>query len=318
MAGLIFKCIDIQDREIQITNIQSYRLSRDYDAPCDSMRLNFIIENSLTELKKLKAYYQSKLIFNGVVDTQREQMGKDGIYCFVYARSTACTLVDNQALPLTYNCPSANSLFFHNAYPFGFKSDLPELYAEYDYQVSKGKSCYGAINDFVYGICGKNILIDVDNQIYIPDENQVVDLSGNEIISEKHIINRGNPISRIDYKLNSSVNYCYHIKSKFFEEKDISRSKKMNISSMPLWQQGSALNNSLKISAREYELIEITMVGFVNAPIGVKANYQGNLIKNTDDYYISSLTVCADDKGVYSKIVLSRNIDLQEVNYVAE
>lgn len=317
MAELEIVAFGIDGKSVLLKEVKSYRLSRDYDAPCDGLRVYFLSDTSLAELNAVKVYNDKKMIFNGFVDTQREEVCEDGVWCFIFARSTASVLVDNQALPFAYNCPSANSLFYHNAYSFGFDSKLPELVTSSNYQVNKGVSCYGAINDFVYGISGKNVLIDVNNCLYIPDSEDEFDLNKYNIIEEKHNINRGNVVSQIDYKINGSSEYCYHLKSRFFEEKGIKRIKKTNISSLPLWQQESALRNILESYASGYETVEISVQGFVDAPIGINAVYNGKSLTLNGDYYISSVCVCADDKGIYSRIILSKHIDLKEVNYVA-
>lgn len=318
MALLKFILYDLENNTVEAKNIISYQLSRDIDAPCDGLRLSFSTDNSINEIKAICVYENDKCIFNGIVDTQREQLDDKGISVFIYARSTACVLVDNEALPFTYNYPSANSLYYHNAKGFGFKSKLPELFTSSGYQVGKGTSCYGAINNFVYGICGKKIAVDIDNYIYIPSGENIAEINDSKIISEKRIINRGNAISKIDYKANGSASYCYHIKSRFFDKKGICRSKKLNITAMPQWQQDSALLNALENGAADYITVEILVCGYVFANLYDRIDYKSKIFGDFEDYFISSVCHYGDANGEYTRLMLAKQIDLREVSYVAE
>lgn len=318
MAVLKFVLYDLMGNSFQANDVTSYGLSKNVDAACDGLQLTFTAEAAVNEFKSVKVFNKDNCIFNGLVDTQREQINEDGMSVYIYARSTASVLVDNEAVPFTYSYPSANSLYYHNARDFGFKSKLPELFSGSQYQVSKGTSCYGAINNFVYGICGKKIAVDVENNIYIPGGNAVVGIDGGKIISEKRTINRVKAISKIDYKANGSTSYCYHIKSRFFDERGISRCKKLNITSMPQWQQDSALLNALENAAADYCTVELALHGSVEACLYDRISYKSNILDNTDDYYISSIYAYGDKNGEYTRLTISKQIDLREVSYVAE
>lgn len=69
----------------------------------------------------------NKLIFNGYCDCQRTTADERGFETYIYARSSACLLVDNDAFAYTYNRPSAQSLFDAYAKPFGFSYKLDDI-----------------------------------------------------------------------------------------------------------------------------------------------------------------------------------------------
>jgi prophage tail gpP-like protein len=69
---------------------------------------------------RAEAYNGDKKIFNGFVDRQVASVSGEEKSVFIYARSSAAVLVDNEALPSQYHRPSARQLWFHNAREFGF------------------------------------------------------------------------------------------------------------------------------------------------------------------------------------------------------
>lgn len=318
MAVLDFYLYDLNDNQFYVENVVSCELSRDEDAACDGLRLNLQRSKMLDEINRVEVYREGKMIFNGYCDTQRESMSASGYQTFLYARSSACILTDNEAKPFTYNYPSALSLFSQNARPFGFTCNLPKLYSDSPYRVGSSTSCFAAINNFVSALTGKNIIVSCDNCITVADDEKEIDLNAYEILSEKRIINRGGVISSLEYKNDFKSDYSYHLKSRFFEEKDISNSKKINLSNLPEWQKNVTLLNLLKTSAKSYKTIEIEINGCFDFSLYTHVNYSSNYLGNLDDYYISSVKLCFSQSGGRTKIKLCKKIDLMEINYVVK
>ncbi|MDY4608887.1 MAG: hypothetical protein SO393_08305 [Eubacterium sp.] len=318
MAGLIFSAYDTEEKEIAVSNVLSYELSKDEDAACHGLRLYFISKVPLPELFMLRAKNNGTIVFNGYVDTQRETSDEKGTVCFVFARSTACVLLDNEAKPQVYFKPTAEALFLSNAKGLGFSSDLPEIVGDTDYQVDKGKSCYAAINDFVYNLTGKSMVVDVDNHIKLRDDGTKRNVDSADIISVKRTINRGGIICRLDCKTDESEDYTYHFKSKYFENKKILTSKKQNISSMSLYRRQYALKNILEKSAADYFTYEIRVNGSWNGDLYDLVEIDDSYFGSTDDCVVSSLRYSMNDSGTETKIVLRKKTDLEEITYVAE
>ncbi len=117
--------------------------------------------------------------------------------------------------------------------------NLPELYSENSYLVPKGTSCYGAINNYVSAVSGTPVYATPENVLKTYEKNSTVKrLDDYNILSLSYVINRSEPISEIDYKINSADNYSYHFKSGFVQKMGIERKRMMNLSSIPLWQRG--------------------------------------------------------------------------------
>lgn len=316
MAKLSFVATTILGDEIELENVMSYELNRDADAACDGLRLTISNDEMTQELTKIKAFLGGKLVFNGNIDCQRDSTN-NGIECFIYARSTASVLLDNEAEPTSYFSPSVSSLFYANASGFGFKSKLPELTSEHSYLVNKGVSCYGAINNFVRGLTGKSIVVNPENELLIPNGVGAINVSSLGIISEKRIINRGDLLSRIDYKINGDNRYCHHIKSAFLEQRGISSTKKINLSSLPRWQKEFNASTELTKAASTYYKAEIVADGCIMPQLYDKAVGKSKL-QAYNDYYVTSVCVILDSKGERTRITLCKNIDLEAISYVAE
>jgi hypothetical protein len=318
MAVLKFILYDLSENTFEVKNVISYEISRDVSAPCDAVRLTFETDDTLDEINRVEVFDGDKKVFNGYADTQREYVAKDGFECFIYARSSACVLVDNEAVPYTYNMPSAKSLCVKNSKDFGFKCCLDDIYCESSYQVNKGQSCFAAINNFVYGITGKRIMVNVDNEIVLPDSESEIDFAEFDIISEKRVINRGNVVSEVDYKINDENDYSHHIKSRFFEQQKINRTLKLNLSSLPQWQRDYTLINTLMTADELYNTIELVIDGCKDLTLYSLAKYESKKFGKAQNYIINSVCMISDTNGERTKVTLARKIDLKEITYVAK
>lgn len=318
MAELKFFIYDIDNNKTELDGITSFELSKDINAACDGLRLRFVRDDSLFEIYRIEVFFNHEKIFFGYCDTQRETSSEKGFEGFIYARSSAAILVDNEAKPFAYSSPSARSLFNHNAKEFGFIFNLPNLSCACDYRVCKGTSCYGAINDFIYAMSGKNIIVNSSNELTVLNGENTVILNDYFILSEKRSINRGEAISKIDYKRESSDRYIYHIKSRFLEENKINCSRKLNLSSLPQWQRQNRLKNKLESSSASYYETEIVLNGCHNFNLYDRVQYQSKYFGSIQNCYISSVCVSFTEKGAQTILTINKSIDLKEINYVDE
>lgn len=315
---LSFVLYNLKEEKFIPQNIMSYELSRDTDAPCDGLRITFAGDSSLDEIYRVEVFDNDKMVFNGYADTQREQMDDEGSTVFIYARSSACVLVDNEAEPRSYYKPSLLSLFEIYAKEFGFESELEDVCCSADYLITKGTSCYDAINNFAVGVIGKSIMVDVNNKLVIPDDALSFAINPRDVISEKRVINRGSAISVVDYKINSDLEYNYHLKSRFMERQRINRKRKINISTLPLWQQELTLRNIMSRACDSYNCIELVLDGSHMIPLFSRIAYDSRYQGVTRDYYLSSCKIIFDSKGERTRLVLSKKTDAEVISYVAE
>lgn len=317
MADLRFVLYDLEENEVAIGNLLSYELCRETDAPCDGLRLNFVNDDIMPELYKIKAYIGKKCVFNGYVDTQRETVRKNSVECFLYCRSSACLLTDSEAKPFAYTSPSARALYEINIGK-NFKYNLGEVFSDITYQVSKGTSLFGMLNGFVYSVTGENIRVTPENEIVLLKTDKAVRLDKSKIVALKRIINRGGAISKIDYKINNSTDYFYHRVSKVMCDKKITASKVSNISTVPDWQRETTLKSAFSTANSDYCGWKITMCGYIDVDLTNRLIADIEVFDGYGDVVVNGVTHIFDSNGERTVIDARCVLDLEEMSYVDE
>lgn len=316
MAEMSFELIGVSGETALVNETLSYELRRDIDAPCDGLSLSFISGKNLGEIKEVKAYCKDELIFYGLCDTQREERFNDGKRIFLYARSLAALLLDNEAVPGSFDSPTAGTMYLLNAKEYGFSFDMEDIACEGKYIVEKGCSCYAAVNRIVSAKTGKNMIATPDMRLVLPKGDNTKRLDSGRVISEEKIINRASLISRIDYKAAGDSLYLRHVKSETAEKLGIKRSEKINLSSLFDWQKEMRLKNVLRQSSRDYLSASITLDGAYGAELYSSVYYEGSGIEDLENYHVSSVCIGSRGRSEKTKIKLFKEIDLKERIYV--
>ncbi len=311
---MIFILKDIDDKQYIIDMAVSYELISEVGAACSGLRLYFDSDEQIGEINAVLVKNDSgTLVFNGFCDLQRESIKEYTSEYFIYARSTAALLVDNEASPFEYKNPTAKQLFAVNAEGFGFKCALPDIYTENSYVVSKGTSCFGAVNDFVFMMTGVPVYIDESNilKAYRISES-VKHLSDYDVISQSFIINRCDVISRVDYKINASENYKYHYSSALAEKNNIIRSRKINLSGLPLLQRENAAKKLISASVDNYYSMKVQLAGDCDFKLYDRVETEKG------EFIVCEIINSKSEKGGETALVLKKKTDGELINYVAE
>lgn len=311
---MIFILKDIDDKQYIIDTVVSYELISELGAACSGLRLYFDSDEQIGEINAVLAKNDSDtLVFNGFCDLQRESLKENTREYFIYARSTAALLVDNEASPFEYKNPTAKQLFAVNAKGFGFKCALPDIYTENSYVVSKGTSCFGAVNDFVFMMTGVPVYIDESNTLkaYKISED-VKNLADYDVISQNFIINRCDVISRVDYKINAFEKYKYHYSSALAEKNNIVRSRKINLSGLPLLQRENAAKKLIAASVDNYYSMKVQLAGDCDFKLYDRVKTEKG------EFIVSEIINSKGEKGGETALVLKKKTDGELINYVAE
>lgn len=313
-----FEFFDVNGNAVSAHRIISYEIISETAAVCDGLRLNFVYQKNIGEICIVKAYSGERLVFNGFCDKQKTIFGKTGGSCFIYARSSAALLVDNEAVPCQYSNPSARQLWFTNAKELGFECCLPEIYSEHSYLVPKGTSCYGAINNFVSAVCKAPVYATPENELKIYEESRDVKSLGDyNLLSLSYVINRSALISDIDYKINSSDNYSYHFKSVLAEKMGIKRRRLYNLSSVPLWQREITAETKINSALEDYYCISAELAGDCDFHLYDKVYADLNMLSGREEFYVSEIVKSKNQNGEKTAVVLKKKINGGLINYVA-
>ena len=318
MAEISVTLQSVGSEVCRVNELLSFELVRELDAVCDGLSLSYIAAKEPFEIDRVTVFLGGEKVFYGYCDRQRYSKTKKGYEVQIYARSSAAVLLDNEAQPAEYNAPSVNTLFCKEVEKSGFKNKLPRLGTKYVYNVAKGTTCYGAVNDFVKTLTSKDVLINPENELYIPDGKGVINLDDESIISETRCINRARPVTCIDYKSEDDSAYIRHYKSRYFEDKGIKRSRKTDVSSLPLWQRENALKNRLLIRTKGYYEVQFVLDGLRCCTLYDRAVCRESRIDEEDNLRLSRFVMKLDENGERTRLVFRKEIDLKEVNYVAE
>ena len=317
MAEITAKIRFVSGAVQEIGDLAYMELTSELDAACDGLRLRFYSENELPEVQEITLFIDGEKTFYGFCDRQEFTKNKNGGSIFIYARSSAALLVDNEATPATYNSPGTNVLFHAQARQFGFINKLPDLVSEHEYSVVKGTSCYGAVNRFIRTLTQTPVRVNCENELVLPDSNDIADLDCTDITELKKCVNRAAPITVIDYKISAETPYNRHFKSRLCESAGIRRTRKLNISSLPAWQREYTLSDIMQNAAKDYYTATAVINGCHSFPLNSRAKISGAVAPG-DDYRLYRSVLTYDSSGEKTKLVFLKNIDLKEVSYVAE
>ncbi len=300
----------------ELKNIKKAVLTQSVDAPCDSLSVEFIMDEPIDEIEKVKAYKDDKLIFNGYCDCQKASFDAYGFEMYIYARSSACVLVDNQAEPYTFNQPSALSLFTVYAKPYGFEFKMDDVCSFRKYEVSNSTSLYGAINNLASMLTGNKIRINPYNEIELLKlSEKITDLKNCKIISAKSVINRSEVISSVHFKKDLSLTYDCHAVSNTSKLNKFSRQRYVNLANLAPWQRNYKISNMFKNSFKNYKSVELVALGYIDGELFNRFSFDGKIGK-FDDYILDEKVYSFDSNGEKTKLKLRKNIDIDEVEYV--
>ncbi len=258
---MTFEIYDIDGNSVAADKILSYELVSEVSAACDGLQLKFICADNSVKIGKIIARRGGKKIFFGFADKQKSVLTNSG-YIYVYARSSGSILVDNEAFPCEYRHPSSKQLWLCCAEPFGIEFALPQVSSQGSYAVQKGKSCYAVINDFMLYTHGTGIYVSPENELKaFEKDGEVVAADESAIVSAAVVYDRSMVISRVDYKINPSDKYVYHLESRLAVENSISRRRLVNLSALPPWQRDKKCAQMLKNSEKSFCTVQAVFSG---------------------------------------------------------
>lgn len=288
--------------------------------PCDSISVRLKNADMPKEIAGVKLCFNEEIVFNGYCDNQKVSCGDDGFETYIYARSGAAVLVDNEAEPFTYNMPIAKQLCYVFAKPLGFTDDLPVIESREKYEIQKGTTCYGAISGFVAMAAGKNICVMPDNCIKILEKSDdIKELPSHRLINACAVINRSEPLTEIRFKKDSALaGYKTRMRSSVNETYGLTeRIKYVNLSSLPQWQRDNTILQTLKNSYEDYRMLEVTVAGYVSEPLLQRYSYHSRL-GDYEDYVMTEKEYIVGANGEFTRLVLKKEIDIKEITYVAQ
>ncbi|MCM1114357.1 MAG: hypothetical protein NC397_02550 [Clostridium sp.] len=314
---MIIKLTTVYGKEIVPDKISEFCFTQSLGVACDSFWAYFYSDKPVDEILRVTAEEKGNVLFAGYCDCQKTSQDENGFKIYFFARSFASVLVDNQAEPFTYNNPSISQLVFSIAKKYGFVSKLPDIASESQYEVSSGTSCYGALSQFVMLLTGDYISVNANKEIVLLTKSEsTVPLNTYDALSFTHTINRSEPCSQINFKKSfSEGRYRLHTKALISDALHITREQYINLSSLPQWQRENTVLQRLKSSYSDYNIIDVTLAGYVNFSLLQRFDYCLDTL-NDEDYVLTEKKYIFDKNGKRTRLILKKNIDIKEITYV--
>lgn len=125
-------------------------------SPARQATLSFSMNESLPPLSGIQIIQgnSAAALFAGTVDEQVFSLDRSGPRLLISARSQGGALIDNEALPASYNRPDLQALFLMHAAPYGLSGVRGEGRCPGVYHVGKGQSEWEVLSDFCSYVCG--------------------------------------------------------------------------------------------------------------------------------------------------------------------
>lgn len=284
---------------------------------CDSLCFYFKSDGFIEEINRVTAFDRGNLVFNGFCDCQKRIETKNGFENYIYARSSAAVLVDNEALPFTYNCPTAAQLWYSLAKNKGFKNSLPQVVSTDKYEVTKGNSCFSAIRQFVELKTGRVMYVSPENELRCFEKSDdIKSLNDWNVLSCTAVINRSEPLSRLCVKKsNTDTAYSLNMKAQICDEIKVDRVQYLNLQSLPQWQRENGAVSKLKSTFENYKTLELKVSGYFDLALFQRFSYAS---RNAlyDDYILTEKKYTFDKNGEITRLTLKKQIDIKEITYV--
>ncbi len=314
---MIIELTTVNGKKITIDKFTELCFTQTVGVACDSLWATLVYDSSMDEIHNVKLYINYKLVFNGLCDCQKNRYTAKGFEIYFYARSTACILVDNEAEPYTYQCPSAKQLCYSLAEGMGFSNSLPNISSTDPYEISKGTSRYGAVSQFVSLLTGESIHITPKNDIQLMSKStDIKSLNDYKILSLTEIINRSEPLSQIQFKQSASQEqYNLHTKAVLCDSLKINRTKFINLNSLPHWQRDNTVRLQLKNAFEDYKILEVNISGYTDAPLLQRFNCKSKH-KDYNDYLLTERKLICSKNGTSTRLTLKKEMDIKEITYV--
>lgn len=307
----------VEEKEYTNLDLCEINFTQTAGVACDSLCFYFKSSDFIEEIDRVTAYDGSNLVFSGSCDCQKRTETENGFENYIYARSSAAVLVDNEALPFTYNCPTASQLWYTLAKDKGFINCLPQVVSTDKYEVTKGNSCFAAIRQFVELKTGKVMYVTPQNELKCFEESEnVKSLDDYKVLSCTATINRSEPVSRLCVKKSSTdTHYRLNMKAQICDEIGIDRIQYLNLQSLPQWQRENGAVNKLKSYFEDYKILEIKVSDFVSDSLYQRFSYK-SAGGQYDDYILTEKKYTLDKNGEVTRLTLKKQIDIKEITYV--
>lgn len=297
---------------------KSFEIRSSMDTPADSFTGIFPFSSSLSLGDTIEVTSPEKeRLFFGTVEDLTTIISSDGVFTEIFARSPAAALIDNEALPKTYNCPSFEDIYKNHALPYSIKSFSGEnLRWQGTFSILKGDSHWDVIKRFCLSVTGCEPFISGDLTLYSKHPEN--------FLSEKKIaISNSMPgctkfskaeitgssfgiVGKIICKVQKEGTYAHSILNPYIKNPENYSVRIVDLTNTPLWERQNKTDRIFRLSLEKTLQIEAEL--FDPPPIftGMKASFSSPVGKQEDDLIVFQRVLRLTSKGYYCTVILRK------------
>lgn len=310
-------CFNSKNQPIPIDNLLSCKFNSSINTPSDFLEFSAVIYSYITDIVSIKAYSNSTLIFDGIIDILSLDSPSDNHFILhISSRNkSSAHMLDNEVRPSTYTNVSSNDIFTKHCKPFGISSFiLPSNKILPSLTIKKGSSHWSIVDLFCklafqkspfFVSQGSSISLNPFNNNHhifsnIPKPNYI------PFSSVKFISKRDKIISKIYVKTGSSSYgslYNVSLNNKFAESLKIIRKRYFNYPhewlSNPSLSAKYYVNKSLIYSHQ----IILSIPFIPSISIGDSASFISSY-SSLKNLYVGDISISISNKKISSTIIL--------------
>lgn len=208
---------DSDGNMIESGQLLSVVLNSENDVPADSIAVTLPYDKNLVlNVHTIVAEIGKKVVFRGAVDEIISLCDDKQAITKFTARSPAGLLLDNEAEPVTYYCPSAEFVCNKHLKPFGIEAqDTDNTLLSNYFRIDKGTTHWQVLENFCKIRYGTSPHIDGDGKAYLKgkkrDERLIFGKGGIDYISVKENRKICELVSRVRVKVDEFGGYASNI-----------------------------------------------------------------------------------------------------------
>ncbi len=306
---LNFVFTDIFDEEHSAYPV-SVTVDMDEGVPADDLLATFHYFTS-SQLKSVVVYDENGVVFTGLVDEQITMSDSSSEYIKISARSMAAVLLDNESVPISYNCPSVSVIEERHLKPFSVKvsESLSDTYFG-THTVLKGESNYKAVEGFANKVYSNSVRVNEKGELsfFGAKKNESVVFSNDDrgisYYGFCENIKRCEEISKVRIKLSNSSGYHSVVENEDAIKRGVIRERYLNcvLTDTPASYAQAMIKNGSK---KAYSITLYCEGQHLNT-FGCDATVFGSICGDIENLYVSSLRYALSDKKEVTVVTLKR------------
>ena len=306
----MLRCVlrDVNGQEIRPSELLSLQVNVDEGVPADSLNATFA-NMPTAQLVSVTLYDDNTPLFIGIIDEEERQRGPQGEYLKISARSSASHLLDNEAMPCSYEHPSLGLIYERYVKPYGIllpDSDDAVFFGEQN--VMKGSSCWKVLKNFCTACYSAVPRISSVGMLYPKGiQNDGIVIFGGEGIrytALSEVQKRCEEISTVYVKASNSGTYTLPVENPRAKDRLVRRVRYLNamLSESPMRCADAMIKNGDK---KAY-VIRLSCPSCLLGKEGCRARLKDTMIGKKEDLYISAVHYRMSKDGEYSEVTLKR------------